>query len=91
MRRAHCGSEEGTAIRTTFGRLREAVADAWTVTAPVPYLDFETERLPSRNLAFPLLCKRIEFAHEREVRVLLEASAPTLSGKIRRSRLAAEP
>jgi hypothetical protein len=70
MWRAYCGTQEGAALRTTYGKLRAAVDDRWTLVAPVRYLDFATERLPSHNLAYPLLCKRIEFAHEREVRVL---------------------
>jgi hypothetical protein len=70
MWRAYCGTREGAAIRTTFGHLRRSIDDRWTLVAPVQYLDFDTERLPTHNLAYPLLCKRIEFAHEREVRVL---------------------
>jgi hypothetical protein len=70
MWRAYCGTREGAAIRTTFGHLRRSIDDRWTLVAPVQYLDFETGRLPTHNLAYPLLCKRIEFAHEREVRVL---------------------
>lgn len=70
MWKAYCGSQEGAAVRTTFGHLKRAVADEWTMVAPIHYLDFETERLPSHNLAYPLLCKRIEFSHEHEVRVL---------------------
>jgi hypothetical protein len=70
MWRAYCGSHEGAAVRTTFGHLKRAVADEWTMVTPIHYLDFDSERLPNHNLAYPLLCKRIEFAHEREVRVL---------------------
>jgi hypothetical protein len=89
MWRAYCGTREGAALRTTFGHLRRAIDDPRTLVAPVHYLDFETERLPSLNLAYPLLCKRIEFAHEREVRVLrfrvdewLEGLRPRSAGEI---------
>jgi hypothetical protein len=70
MWRSYCGTVEGAAFRTSYGRLRGLAADRFTMVAPVHYLDFESERLPTLNLAYPLLCKRIEFAHEREVRVL---------------------
>jgi hypothetical protein len=47
----------------------DLLGDRWTLVAPVQYLDCETGRLATHTLAYPLLCRRSEFAHEREVRV----------------------
>jgi len=67
-------SNEGIAIRSTFGKLigcfendhRPAVH-----IGRVRYLDYQKEKLPDDNELYPFMYKRKSFAHENEIRALI--------------------
>lgn len=71
---------EGVAIKTTVGRLAEALppktlprgsTDNWGINiGHVEYIDYKTATLPPYNIYFPYLHKRHAFQHEREVRAV---------------------
>ena len=64
--------EDGVAIKTTF----RSLADSLTCESPVEisrifYLDYERDWVPEGFMFAPLLCKRKNFEHEREVRAFV--------------------
>ena len=64
--------EDGIAIKTNF----RSLADSLTCESPVEisrvlYLDYELDRIPDGFMFAPLLCKRKNFEHEREVRAFV--------------------
>ena len=67
-------SDEGIAVKSTFGRLVEALAgyDDYEVhIGYVDYLDYASNVIPMTNLLKPFLTKRRSFQHERELRALI--------------------
>ena len=71
-------TNEGLAIRSTVGRLRDALA-AETATeqfiGEVNYIDYKKEYIPFDDAFFPFLFKRKSFQYEREIRVLTDLSS----------------
>ncbi len=73
MWKLYLKSNEGIAIQSTFGRLK----DCFKQNTPdiyigkVHYRDYLTEKIPGNNFFAPFLHKRKSFEHEKEVRALL--------------------
>lgn len=67
-------SDEGVAIRSTFPRMQAALRNADTPVhiGVVRYLDYDRESIPADTTFAPLLHKRRSFAHENEVRALVQ-------------------
>jgi len=71
MWRLYCPTGEGVAIQTTYEKLVDSIAsDPYLYIGQVTYLDYETDGFPSNNLFYPVMHKRISFAHEQEVRLV---------------------
>jgi hypothetical protein len=70
MWRLYCEGNEGVAMVTTYGKLRESLQDPNLLITPVRYIDYRRDRLPGRDYVHQLIHKRIGFVHEREVRVI---------------------
>lgn len=70
-------SDEGVAIRSTYGRLARAIdpSRADVHLGLVRYIDFESDRIPDGRTS-PFLHKRRSFAHERELRGIVCSDEP---------------
>jgi hypothetical protein len=73
MWKLYLRTNEGVAIRSTFGRAKEGVGTDGPVVygSSVAYLDYDRDVIPGHNLLCPFMCKRASFAHEQEVRFWL--------------------
>ncbi|HMG48494.1 MAG TPA: hypothetical protein VK614_13685 [Allosphingosinicella sp.] len=67
------GGDGSVAVRTTAGRLRDALPE-WAYIGRVSYKDYETAVFPTCECWSPFFHKRDCFAHEKEVRVLVNPS-----------------
>lgn len=71
MWRLYARERDGIAIKTVFGRFKDAfVGDQAVYASMVQYRDYRTAPIPYGNMFLPLLHKRMSFQHEREVRAL---------------------
>jgi len=71
MWRLYCPNNNGVAIQTSYSKLVESVAnDSELYIGRVTYIDYDSQTLPSGNLFYPVMHKRISFAHEQEVRLV---------------------
>ena len=71
-------TNEGLAIRSTVGRLQEAVAPEKNFDqyiGSVNYIDYKREYIPFDDDFFPFLFKRKSFQYEREIRIISDLSA----------------
>ncbi len=71
-------TNEGLAICSTVGRLREALEPEEATQqfiGEVNYIDYKKEYIPFDDAFFPFLFKRKSFQYEREIRVLTDLSA----------------
>ena len=62
---------DGIAIQTTYGALKEAINDSEVMIGRVTYANYETAFLPGDSYFW---YKRKSFEHEREVRIMIEAT-----------------
>lgn len=64
---------EGVAIRTTFGSLKDSLALAVEriYSGAINYLDFRTERIEETKGFIVFMTKRKSFEHEKEIRLIL--------------------
>jgi len=70
----YIGDRDGLAVKTTYARLinaLEGVQDKEIFVGMINYLDYRKEAIPSGNLLNSLMCKRLSFEHERELRCLV--------------------
>jgi hypothetical protein len=75
MWRLYCGAGHGVAIRTTYTLLVDSIKkDNDIFIGLVSYIDYEREGFPSANMFYPVMHKRLAFAHEREVRMVTSPS-----------------
>lgn len=79
--RLYSRSEENTvALRTTLQRLRSSL-DCYEThdiyIGKVKYIDYSKERIPEGNVYAPFLYKRKSFAHENEVRAVVQPIWPS--------------
>lgn len=65
------GQPDGIAIQTTYGALKKAIDDSEVQIGRVTYNNYETAFLPGDSYFW---YKRKSFEHEREVRVMIEAT-----------------
>lgn len=65
--------KDSVAVRTTVARLSSALPE-WAYIGRVTYKDYETQVFPTSTCWSPFFHKRECFAHEREVRVLVNPS-----------------
>lgn len=71
MWRLYCPDNNGVAIQTNYSKLVESVAnDPELYIGCVTYIDYDAQVFPSGNLFYPVMHKRISFAHEQEVRLV---------------------
>jgi hypothetical protein len=64
---------KGVAVRSSLRRLTHGILDTERefCLRPMEYLDYSTDETPSGNVIWPMFCKRVEFLHEREFRILV--------------------
>lgn len=70
MWKLYCGDKYGIAITTIYRDIETYFTDRGLLVAPVKYLDYKVQGFPQDNLLYPFFHKRLEFAHEREVRIV---------------------
>jgi len=82
MWRLYLKSNEGIAIQSTFGRLKDCFKQGTPdiYIGEVHYRDYMTEKIPENNFFAPFLHKRKSFEHEKEVRALFIEYAKTKEG-----------
>ena len=71
-------SNEGIAIRSSYNRLISSFATATDdiYVGMVRYIDYETEWIPEGNAFYPFVHKRKSFAHENEIRAVINRTPP---------------
>ena len=75
-------NNEGLAIQSTIGRLKEALEPERgyeQYIGEVKYIDYKKEYIPFDNDFFPFLFKRKSFQYEREVRIVSDLTQHNLS------------
>ncbi|MCL9807810.1 hypothetical protein [Flavobacterium luminosum] len=75
-------NNEGLAIQSTIGRLKEALEPERTFEqyiGEVNYIDYKKEYIPFDDDFFPFLFKRKSFQYEREIRIITNVSKHNLS------------
>ena len=75
-------NNEGLAIQSTIGRLKEALRPENRIEqyiGNVNYIDYKKEYIPFDDTFFPFLFKRKSFQYEREVRTISDVSAQNIS------------
>ncbi|WP_445175643.1 DUF2971 domain-containing protein [Microcoleus sp.] len=71
MWRLYCPDNNGIAIQTSYNKLVKSVAnDPELHIGKVTYIDYETQEFPAGNILYPVMHKRMSFAHENEVRLV---------------------
>jgi hypothetical protein len=74
-------NNEGLAIQSTIGRLKEALQPERAIEqyiGNVNYIDYKKEYIPFDDTFFPFLFKRKSFQYEREVRIISDVSAQNI-------------
>lgn len=74
-------NNEGLAIQSTIGRLKEALKPEKhfeQYIGEVNYIDYKKEYIPFDDTFFPFLFKRKSFQYEREIRIISDVSADNL-------------
>lgn len=62
---------DGVAIQTTYQALIDVVEpDNELYVGTITYLDYDSDGFPAGNLFYPVMHKRLAFAHEKEVRLV---------------------
>ena len=75
-------NNEGLAIQSTIGRLKEALRPENRIEQYIGngnYIDYKKEYIPFDDTFFPFLFKRKSFQYEREVRIISDVSAQNIS------------
>jgi hypothetical protein len=70
-------NNEGLAIQSTIGRLKEALQPERKTEqyiGEVNYIDYKKEYIPFNDAFFPFLFKRKSFQYEREVRIISDVT-----------------
>ena len=77
MWRLYCSGDHGVAIQTTYNTLIESIRNNENVSiGRVTYVDYEKHHFPDSNLFYPVMHKRLAFAHESEVRLVQSNHLP---------------
>ncbi|WP_411377530.1 hypothetical protein ACLHWH_06655 [Flavobacterium psychrophilum] len=75
-------NQEGLAIQSTIGRLKEALQlekKSKQYIGEVNYIDYKKEYIPFDDNFFPFLFKRKSFQYEREVRIITDVTEQNIS------------
>ncbi|MEO8236446.1 MAG: hypothetical protein ABI549_13595 [Flavobacterium sp.] len=75
-------NQEGLAIQSTIGRLKEALQPEQLTKqyiGEVNYIDYKKEYIPFDDNFFPFLFKRKSFQYEREVRIITDVTEQNIS------------
>jgi len=75
-------NNEGLAIQSTIGRLKEALhleRNFEQFIGEVNYIDYKKEHIPFDDVFFPFLFKRKSFQYENEIRVISDVTAQNLT------------
>jgi hypothetical protein len=75
-------NQEGLAIQSTIGRLKEALQPenhTKQFIGEVNYIDYKKEHIPFDDNFFPFLFKRKSFQYEREVRIITDVTEQNIS------------
>ncbi|MCG2610518.1 hypothetical protein LZZ90_03230 [Flavobacterium sp. SM15] len=75
-------NNEGLAIQSTIGKLKEALAmerNFEQYIGEVNYIDYKKELIPFDDAFFPFLFKRKSFQYENEIRVISDVTPQKLS------------
>jgi hypothetical protein len=97
MWKLYLQSPEGVSIKSDFESLATALDQSqFSARATmVKYVDYETTPLPFGNMFFPFLHKRLSFAHENELRVVVWAdeheNQPLIGADAKHIGIAVEP
>ena len=71
MWRLYCPDNNGVAIQSSYSKLFESTAkDPDLYLGKITYIDYEFQGFPQGNFFYPVMHKRISFAHEQEVRLV---------------------
>lgn len=71
MWRLYCPGNSGVAIQTSYNKLVASVENHSSLfIGKVSYIDYEFQGFPQGNILYPVMHKRISFAHEQEVRLV---------------------
>jgi hypothetical protein len=71
MWRLYCPDNNGVAIQTSYRKLVKSIeSDSELYIGRVTYIDYESQGFPLDNFFYPVMHKRISFAHEQEVRLV---------------------
>lgn len=71
MWKLYAKTNEAVALKSSFFRLANELDDK-TYVGMVDYIDFETAWLPEGNTLYPYVHKHLSFAHEQEVRAVIQ-------------------
>ena len=70
MWKLYCPSKAGIAIQTTYNKLAQSLEnDKKMYIGKVTYADYDSLSFPDANVFWPIMHKRLSFAHENEVRI----------------------
>ncbi|MBN9283145.1 MULTISPECIES: hypothetical protein [Flavobacterium] len=75
-------NNEGLAIQSTIGRLKEALAPEKhfeQYIGEVNYIDYKKEYIPFDDAFFPFLFKRKSFQYEKEIRIISDLTSQKMS------------
>jgi hypothetical protein len=71
MWRLYCPDTKGIALQTSYKKLVDSIVhDPYLYIGCVKYIDYELGSFPLNNMFFPVMHKRVSFAHEQEVRLV---------------------
>lgn len=76
------GNSEGLAIRSTVGRLKNALTPETQLDqyiGEVNYIDYKKEYIPFDDAFFPFLFKRKSFQYEREIRIITDVTRTNIN------------
>lgn len=71
MWKLYAKTNEAIAIRSTYKRLSQSLSDTCHLGL-VHYIDYENYTIPENNSFWPFMFKRFSFAHEHEVRAVIQ-------------------
>jgi hypothetical protein len=67
--RLYARDDDGIAIQTSYTKLMDVIrGDDQLYVGRVTHLDYETQWFPGDNVYYPVMHKRLSFAHERSAR-----------------------
>ncbi len=70
----YCNTSGGIALQSTIERLKEGLVEEQNhiYIGKVKYIDYLNEKIPEENKMYPLVYKRASYAHEKELRAVVQ-------------------